>query len=166
MLTDTKFILSLHKRAVYLHNLNVYITNNALEESKDISEIIEEYITNSFAKEDVSVLNDIDEYRKVINDYRDRVYSQNTQSWYQKYMDGKNVLVDNTTGEIYYTFKKDLNLQAKKDAIVELTDSIVKFYNNKSLFYKKYSILLFFIIFIVVLFGKSYKFFYNDLLLS
>jgi len=92
---------------------------------------LEEYITNSFAKEDVSVLNDIDEYRKVINDYRDRVYSQNTQSWYQKYMDGKNVLVDNTTGEIYYTFKKDLNLQAKKDAIVELTDSIVKFYNNK-----------------------------------
>lgn len=92
---------------------------------------LEEYITNTFAKEDISVMNDIDDYMKIINDYRDRVYSQNTLSWYQKYMDGKNVLVDINTNQLYYTFKKDLDLQAKKDAIVELNDSIIKFYNNK-----------------------------------
>ena len=91
---------------------------------------LEEYITNTFAKEEVSVLNDIDDYRETINDYRDRVYSQNTLSWYQKYMDARSGLVDKNTGEIYYTFKKDLDLQTKKNAIVELQDSIIKVYNK------------------------------------
>ena len=80
----------------------------------------------------MSVLNDIDDYRETVTFYRENIYSQNGRAWFIKYMDGKNVLVSKTTGEIYYKFQKKYSsdLQTRKDALVEL-DNLVKKYNEK-----------------------------------
>ena len=95
---------------------------------------LEKYITQSFSKQDLSVLNDIDDYRETVTFYRENIYGQNGRAWFIKYMDGKNVLVSKTTGEIYYKFQKKYSsdLQTRKDALVEL-DNLVKKYNEKLL---------------------------------
>lgn len=95
---------------------------------------LEKYITQTFSKQDLSVLNDIDDYREFITLYRENVYGQNARSWFQKYVDGKNVLVTRETGELIYQFQKKYSsdLQTRKDALVEL-NNIVEKYNDKML---------------------------------
>ncbi len=95
---------------------------------------LEKYISQSFSKQDLGVLNDIDDYRELLTLYRENIYGQNARAWFIKYMDAKNVLVTKETGELVYKFQKKYSgdLQTRKDALVELNNLIQK-YNEKLL---------------------------------
>lgn len=93
-------------------------------------EKFENYVMQAYGKEDMSVLNDIGAFSKTINDFRNKVFGANSE-WFSKYIDTKdNILIPLQNNEpILYGFKKEIDLQGKKDAIAELKN-IINEYNE------------------------------------
>ena len=96
-----------------------------------MQERIENFIKNvldSFTKQNLDPLTNLDVYQKTLNDYSGNVYYFNGASWFEKYMD-KNTAFVLTNGNKVYTFKPEISLQNRVTAKAEL-DGHVKKYNE------------------------------------
>ena len=89
-----------------------------------MKERIENFIKNildSFTKQNLDPLTDLDTYGSQLQDYQGNVFYYSPQSWFNKYMDTENFFMLNKSGVKVYTFKKEINTSQKKsDAISEL----------------------------------------------
>jgi len=91
----------------------------------------EQYILDTYGKEDMSVLSDISKYRALIKEYRRKILGPYTDNWENKYIDtGRTLILDDARNTVVYRFKSDLDPQQKSDAITEL-EKIVNEYNDK-----------------------------------
>lgn len=91
---------------------------------------IENFITNildSFTKQNLDPLTNLETYQNNLFEYQKDVFYTLNYSWFNKFMDTKNFYIENKTGRKIYTFKKELNLQSKSDAISELKGLIDKY---------------------------------------
>ena len=96
-----------------------------------MQERIENFIKNvldSFTKQNLDPLTNLDVYQKTLYDYSGNVYYFNGTSWFEKYMD-KNTAFVLTNGNKVYTFKPEISLQNRVTAKAEL-DGHVKKYNE------------------------------------
>lgn len=93
---------------------------------------LEEFVKQQFGKEDLSVLNDIENYKKTISDYRTYITLLRPQRWAGINLDPNKRYVDKD-GNIYYTLKKSKNnnIQDQKDVIESLGSKINEY--NQSL---------------------------------
>ncbi|NBU82031.1 MAG: hypothetical protein EBS55_10330, partial [Flavobacteriaceae bacterium] len=91
---------------------------------------IENFITNileSFTKQNLDPLTDLDTYSNNLFEYQKEVFYILKYSWFYKNMDTENFYIKNTTNQKVYTFKKNFTLQQKSDAIAELRGIIDKY---------------------------------------
>lgn len=95
-------------------------------------ENLEEFVKQQFGKEDLSVLNDIENYKETISDYRSYITLLRPQRWAGINLDPAKRYVDKK-GNIYYTLKKSKNnnIQDQIDAIESLSSKINEY--NQSL---------------------------------
>jgi len=91
---------------------------------------LEDFIRQQFSKEDLSVLNDIESYGKVIKGYREYVTLFRNTRWPFEYLDTTKRFIDNENG-IYYGLKKTKDsLQDQEDAR-SILDAKIKEFNQK-----------------------------------
>ena len=88
-------------------------------------------VLDSFIKQNLDPLTNLDTYGIQLRDYQKEVYYTVKSSWFNEFMDSTNYYILNKTGSKVYTFKKELNEQNKADAISKLKGIIDK--NNKLL---------------------------------
>jgi len=94
----------------------------------------ERYVMEAYGKEDMSVLNDIDEYNNKISEYRDAIYGPITDNWQTKYIDFNSYIVTNIPqAPVLFSLKKELTtgeegLQNINNAISDL-DALITKYN-------------------------------------
>lgn len=99
-------------------------------------ENFERYVMEAYGKEDMTVLNDIEEYSNTIDEFRNSIYGFITDNWSAKYINRNDKYISKIPMEaIIYGMKKELisgedGLQNISNAISEL-DSIIKKYNEK-----------------------------------
>ena len=90
---------------------------------------IENFITNvleSFTKQNLDPLTDLDIYSNNLRDYQKDVFYTLQTSWFNKYMDVVNYYILNTEQRVY-TFKKGTSLEVKSNAISDLKGIIDKY---------------------------------------
>jgi hypothetical protein len=90
---------------------------------------IENFITNvleSFTKQNLDPLTDLDTYNNNLKDYQKDVFYTLQTSWFNKYMDVVNYYILNT-GQKVYTFKKGTSLEVKSNAISDLKGILDKY---------------------------------------
>ena len=90
---------------------------------------IENFITNvleSFTKQNLDPLTDLDTYSNKLRDYQKDVFYTLQTSWFNKYMDVVNYYILNTEQKVY-TFKKNTSLEVKSNAVSELKGIIDKY---------------------------------------
>ena len=90
---------------------------------------IENFITNvleSFTKQNLDPLTDLDIYSNNLRDYQKDVFYTLQTSWFNKYMDVVNYYILNTEQKVY-TFKKGTSLEVKSNAISDLKGIIDKY---------------------------------------
>jgi hypothetical protein len=90
---------------------------------------IENFITNildSFTKQNLDPLTNIDTYNINLTNYQKEIFYTVQTSWFNKYMDTENYYIFKD-GRKIYTFKKNTTLQDKSSAISELKGIIEKF---------------------------------------
>jgi hypothetical protein len=98
-------------------------------------ERLENFLTNEldkFTKQNLTPLDDVNDYSSLLQDYAGYVYYYNqstSKSWFNEFMDTKNSFITKTGVEVY-TFKSNITLQQREDAKAKL-DGIVKEYNKK-----------------------------------
>ena len=98
-------------------------------------ENFERYVMEAYGKEDMSVLNDIEEYNNTIEEFRNAIFGRITDNWESKYISrNQNFVTKIPNDPIVYGIKKELvsgeeALQNISNAISDL-DSIVKKYNE------------------------------------
>jgi len=94
---------------------------------------IENFVKNildSFTKQNLDPLTQLDAYQKTINDYTQDVYYTQAQSWFNTYMDKTRPFVlKNIFKTKVYTFKPEFDKQAQADATSKL-DGIIQKYNG------------------------------------
>ena len=98
-------------------------------------ENFERYVMESYGKEDMSVLNDIEEYGNLINEFRQSLFGLIKNNFFSQYIDNKNTLIPITPlSPILYQIKKeeggDNNIQKKEDVISDLK-VIIEDYTNR-----------------------------------
>ena len=96
---------------------------------------LDKFINESFGQQDLSVLNDIDDYEVTLTTYRDNVFGNFEGNWYTKYIDPTNVLI--IGNKIYYGLKKTLQSDqneetAKADLLKIITEYNEKLTNNQT----------------------------------
>lgn len=92
---------------------------------------IEAFITETFQEEDLTVLNDIDEYRTSLITYRDDVSLFTNGTWFKKSIDPLSRFVSQN-GDIYYVLKKTLRSdKTKREAAVNELESLFEKYNEE-----------------------------------
>ena len=89
-------------------------------------------IVKQYGEQDMSVLNDIVEYEKQIQTYKNQIVGVGENSWFGKYMDGFNFYVSKDGQTRYYKFKQDITEDQKNTARSELKDLYIS-QNNKKL---------------------------------
>lgn len=90
---------------------------------------IENFITNvleSFTKQNLDPLTDLDTYSNKLRDYQKDIYYTLQTSWFRKYMDMDGYYILNT-GQKVYTFKKNTSLEIKSNAVSDLKGIIDKY---------------------------------------
>ena len=99
-------------------------------------ENFERYVMESYGKEDMAVLNDIDIYRNNIEEFRNKVYGLITDNWYSKNIDpNAPIILTTPNAPVVYPLKKEITggdetaLQKISDSISEL-DTILKKYTK------------------------------------
>ena len=101
---------------------------------------IENFVKNvldSFTKQNMDPLTNLEDYLKKLNEYKGKVYNYDTTSWFDTYMDKKNYVIINQAKNggpaeyiKVYTFSPDYGTPGKRnDAINELS-SIITEYNS------------------------------------
>ena len=93
---------------------------------------LENFIKNtleSYIQQNLSPLNDVQEYEKKLKEYQGNVATYQT-SWKQKYMDNDNFYVSKTTGTKLYSFKKEFNDQQKREVALAELKQIITEYNE------------------------------------
>jgi hypothetical protein len=93
---------------------------------------IENFVKNildSFTKQNLDPLSQLDDYQKTINNYTQDVYYTQAQSWFNTYMDKtRPYILKNIFKTKVYTFKPEFDKQAQADATSKL-DGIIQKYN-------------------------------------
>jgi hypothetical protein len=85
-------------------------------------------ILNSFTEQDLVPLSNIESYIKTVNEYYGEVFSYNQTSWFNTFIDTKRPYVlKNAYKTKVYTFKSELNNDAKTSAIAKLKGYISKY---------------------------------------
>lgn len=98
-------------------------------------ENFERYVMEAYGKEDMSVLNDIEEYSNYIDEFRSAIFGRVTGNWETKYISrNQNFITTIPSDATVYGMKKELisgeeGLQNVSNAISDL-DAIIKKYNN------------------------------------
>ena len=96
-----------------------------------MKERIENFIKNildSFTKQNLDPLTDLDTYNSNLQDYQGNVFYYTPQSWFNTYMDTENFFILKTGGSRVYTFKAEINTpQKRSDAITKLKGLIDKY---------------------------------------
>jgi hypothetical protein len=95
---------------------------------------IENFIKNildSFTKQNLDPLTDLENYQTKLNEYQGDVYLFQKMSWFDRFMDKTNFFVLKDDKGIVYTFKPELDTKKKSDAITELRDKIIDKYNTE-----------------------------------
>ena len=90
---------------------------------------IENFITNvleSFTKQNLDPLTDLDTYNNNLKDYQKDVFYTLQTSWFNKYMDVVDYYILNT-GQKAYTFKKGTTLEVKSNAVSDLKGILDKY---------------------------------------
>jgi len=98
---------------------------------------LEDFIRQQFSKEDLSVLNDIKEYRIDVRNYRDYVTTFRNTRWPYEYLDIRKQFVTKDGMLLYGLKKVDDSLQAQEDARSVLVSKINEFnqkLNNNATF--------------------------------
>ena len=91
----------------------------------------EQYVIEAYGKEDMSVLSDIEKYRALITEYRNKINGVVEDSWREKYLDPtRRLIINDINNTVVHRWKGDLDRQTKKDALAEL-ESLIKEYNLK-----------------------------------
>ena len=91
---------------------------------------IETFIKNildSFTKQNLDPLTNLDTYGIQLTDYQKEIFYNVKTSWFNEFMDTENYYIKNKTGQKIYTFKKNLDGQKKIDAISKLKGLIEKY---------------------------------------
>lgn len=98
---------------------------------KDRIEYFVKNILDSFTKQNLDPLTDLDSYQKVLNEYVQKVFYLQGESWFETYMDKKQpFILKNPFKTKVYTFKGNFDQQAKADAIAKLK-GLIQEYNGK-----------------------------------
>ena len=101
-----------------------------VEEMKMKLERYEKYVMESYGKEDLSVLANLDFYDEDLINYKQKIFSKLKDSWFKKYIDESEVFVySDLNKSILYKFKK-LDKNDINNAKTELK-SIINEYNKK-----------------------------------
>ena len=97
----------------------------------------ERYVMEAYGKEDFTVLNDIDKYRKNLDEFKTKIEGQITDNWETKYIDRNlPIVLSGPNSPTLYPLKKELTsvegetLQNINEAISELK-TIIEEYNTK-----------------------------------
>ena len=94
-----------------------------------LNDRLENFVKNvldSFTKQNLTPLTNLDDYQTVLNEYSKDIFYYQTDSWFAKNMDPTGVLILKNGYKIY-PFKKELNLQGRTDAKSDLKSRIDKF---------------------------------------
>ena len=96
-----------------------------------MKERIENFIKNildSFTKQNLDPLTDLDTYNGNLQDYQGNVFYYTPQSWFNTYMDSENFFILKNGGSRVYTFKAEINTSQKRsDAITKLKGLLDKY---------------------------------------
>jgi hypothetical protein len=84
-------------------------------------------ILDSFIKQNLDPLTNLQTYSDYLLSYQKEVFYNVKTSWFNEFMDTENYYIKNRTGQKIYTFKKNLNDQKKNDAISKLKGIIDKY---------------------------------------
>lgn len=98
-----------------------------LMQMKDRIENFIKNILDSFTKQNLDPLTNLDTYSVQLRDYQKEVFYNVKVSWFNEFMDTQNYYIKNKTGQKIYTFKKNLDPQKKNDAISKLKGIIDKY---------------------------------------
>ena len=97
---------------------------------------IENFVKNTldtFTKEDLTPLTNVDDYQNYLNEYEKKVFlylSSGKGSWFDEFMDKETFLIK-YDGTKLYTFKKEINTEtARKNAETKLYDELLTKYNE------------------------------------
>jgi hypothetical protein len=88
-------------------------------------ENFENFIINSYPKSNLEPLTNIRTYKNNLKQYFERIRGERI-SWFTKYMN-PNPVIEKSSGERYYVFKKEFNQEAIETAISELKKDIDEF---------------------------------------
>jgi len=96
---------------------------------------LDKLINESFGKQDMSVLSDIEEYGKIITDFRANVYGNFDGNWYTKYIDPTDVII--IGNKKFYGLKKTLQDGLSQQTALTDLDKIItenkkELLNNKT----------------------------------
>lgn len=90
----------------------------------------EKYVMELYGKQDMTVLFDIQDYKKTLEEYRNSIYGVLKGSWFVKYVSNtKRYVLDTNEKPLLNVLKTELSKQEKRDALAEL-DSLMLKYND------------------------------------
>jgi hypothetical protein len=97
-----------------------------LMQMKDRLELFIKNVMESFTKQNLDPITDIETYDRQLKEYKKGVYLGKGNSWFDKYMDSKNyyVLNDKENTRIY-TFKSEYNTEAKREEGITALKGII-----------------------------------------
>ena len=87
-------------------------------------------ILDTFTKENLAPLNNLDSYSDTLNEYRKDVFLAVNGSWFSDFMDSENFYVLKNNGGEIYTFK-DEDVSKNKTALSKLENEYIDKYNKK-----------------------------------
>lgn len=93
-------------------------------------ETIEDLLKASLGKQDLSALTDADNYENLLKNYKLDIYSSGNNSWYDKFIDSGNYIIDKNDIKVYFLKKEQNVKQFEIDANKSL-EQIVGDYNKK-----------------------------------
>jgi hypothetical protein len=90
----------------------------------------EKYVMELYGKQDMSVLFDIRDYKKNLEEYRNSIYGVIKDSWFVKYVSSnKRYILNNQEKSLLNVLKPEFSKQEKRDALAEL-DGLMNKFNN------------------------------------
>ena len=98
-----------------------------LMQMKDRIENFIKNVLDSFTKQNLDPLTNLDTYGTQLRDYQKEVFYTVKTSWFNEFMDTENYYILNKLETKVYTFKKNLDPQKKSDAISKLKGLIGKY---------------------------------------
>ena len=98
-----------------------------LNQMKMRLEYFNRYVMEAYAKEDMSVLNDVVKYESAINRYRSSFYPDVGENFFNQYIDATSVYVlKDTNASTLYGLKKELDEQGRERAISKLNAGVAE----------------------------------------